>query len=64
MKTLFENSEIFVRLNSSNEVFYLNKRSGVELRIGNYGERTKVTADGARWIPTSAGGLSCMEFVK
>lgn len=64
METLFENGSVLVRRNSANEIFYQNKRSGVELRIGDYNDRTTLTASGANWMPSSVGGLPAMVFTK
>ena len=55
--TLFENCNILVFANQSDEIFIRNKKSGVELRIGEYRDGFNISSiDSCNvFIPTEKG---------
>jgi hypothetical protein len=64
MKTLFETDKVRLYSNPSDEVFVHNKYTGVTLRIGVNRNNTRLTADSARWSPTSVNGLPAFTLTK
>lgn len=64
MKTVYENANILVRVNSSDEVFITNKGyvntsdSKTEIRVSAYAsDELRITAHGHNFYPTSFNGL-------
>jgi len=63
MKTLFENDLMKIFMNSSDEVFILNKNTKAELRIGINFENTLITFQPAIVLPTRVNGLPAFIFL-
>jgi len=61
METLFTNSEVLVETNGSNEIFVLNKRTGVNLRISPKFNLTQITCEDHLMLPGSINGLRCID---
>ena len=64
MKTLFENSDMRIYMNPTNEPFIHNKHTGVTLRFDISRTNTRVTFDSARVTPGSINGLPAFSFTK
>jgi hypothetical protein len=64
MKTLFEDSNMRIYLNPTDEPFIHNKKTGVTLRFDVNRDNTRVTFDHARVTPTDVRGLPAFIFTK